>query len=97
MDIQIYNQTLTQLFVQYFEKLKSGDRNDTLKFRIQGFIQAGETLGIISKLDANKVMESTHISVFGVSIEERKSKKDAFKTALKERDDKYFQLPPNQR
>jgi hypothetical protein len=42
-------------------------------------------------------MEAAHLHVFGESINERKSKKAAFKEALKARDDSYFEIPAFER
>jgi hypothetical protein len=42
-------------------------------------------------------MEEAHLQVFDESINERKSKKEAFKEALKSRDDSYFEIPAFER
>lgn len=97
MDITRYNQTLTDCFVRYFQSVQIGSTDVELKLRIQGFIQAGEALAIINKERANDIMEQAHFSVFGLTIVQRQDKKSAFKKALKERDENYFELPAYER
>ena len=97
MDNKTYTDKLTSLFIQYFETVSARKPDIELKNRIQGFIQAGELLSVINREQSAKIMESAHLHVFDESISERKSKKEAFKEALKSRDDSYFEIPTYER
>jgi len=97
MDKKNYTDKLNLLFIQYFESVASRKPDEALKHRIQGFIQAGEVLLVISREQSTQTMEAAHLHVFGESINERKSKKAAFKEALKARDDSYFEIPAFER
>ncbi|GHE84420.1 hypothetical protein [Thalassotalea profundi] len=97
MDQQSYLTQLDMLFTQYFKSILTKTPDNELKYRIQGFIQAGETLSIISRNQSTQIMEDAHLQVFGESIDERKSKKRAFKEALKARDESYFEMPAYER
>lgn len=97
MDNKTYTDKLTSLFTQYFESVLARKPDTELKNRIQGFIQAGELLSVINREQSAKIMEDSHLHVFGESISERKSKKEAFKEALKSRDNSYFEIPAYER
>ena len=97
MDNKTFTDKLTSLFTQYFETVLARKPDTKLKNRIQGFIQAGELLSAINRDQSAQVMEDAHLHVFGESISERKSKKEALKEALKSRDDSYFEIPAYER
>ncbi len=97
MDNKTFTDKLTSLFTQYFESVLARKPDTELKNRIQGFIQAGELLSVIDREQSAQIMEGAHVHVFGESISERKSKKEAFKEALKSRDDSYFEIPAYER
>ena len=97
MNNETYTDKLTKLFTQYFESVLVRKADVELKSRIQGFIQAGELLSVINREQSAQVMEGSHFQVFGESISDRKSKKEAFKEALKSRDDSYFEIPAYER
>jgi hypothetical protein len=97
MDKENYIDKLTALFTLYFESVSTRKPDKKLKNRIQGFIQAGEVLSVINREQSAQIMEGAHFHVFGENITERKSKKEAFKVALKTRDDSYFEIPAFER
>ncbi|MFD2165179.1 hypothetical protein ACFSJY_02790 [Thalassotalea euphylliae] len=97
MDSKAFTDKLTFLFIQYFESVLARKPDTELKSRIQGFIQAGELLSVINREQSAKIMENAHLHVFDESINERKSKKKAFKEALKSRDESYFEIPAYER
>jgi len=97
MDKNTYTDKLISLFTEYFETVLSRKPDVELKNRIQGFIQAGELLSVINREQSAQIMENVHLQVFGETISERKSKKEAFKEALKSRDDSYFDIPAYER
>jgi hypothetical protein len=47
--------------------------------REQGFINAGEFLNVITRADAIQLMDDAHLSVFGVTNEQRKERKAEIK------------------
>lgn len=88
-----YLAELKEQFIEHFTFVKNNAPDKALIFRLQGFIYAGEVLGILTKEDAQAIMEEQHKHVFGQSIEARKNAKQQTKQALKEGNDDYFDIP----
>jgi len=64
-----------------FYASKEGYKNSTVdKHRLEGFMQAGVFLGLVSNKELSVLMDAIHHSVFGISIKERRdSKSDSWK------------------
>lgn len=86
------NECIRQL-TEYFNLLKQNKVDDELRSRIQGFINAGEFMGVINHQEAVQIMDDTHFQVFGMSNTQRKAKKDSIKFALKGDVDAFFDVP----
>ena len=86
------NECIRQL-TEYFDLLKQNKINGELRNQIQGFINAGEFMGVINHQEAVQIMDDTHFQVFGMSNFERKAKKDSIKSALKGDDEAFFDIP----
>jgi hypothetical protein len=80
-------------FIQYFNQLKNNNIDNELKIRLQGFINAGEFLKIISRKEASELMEQAHLTVFKISSQERKLKKELIKSALNDDNSDFFTIP----
>jgi len=63
----------------------------------QGVINAGEFLGLFSCDEAMKVIDDAHLKVFGVTKEQRKAHKEDFKSAIKNHDGSFFDVPTIER
>ena len=86
----------TQLLSLY-KASKDGKKVDAEKYRVQGFMHAGELMGLISKEEGKALIADLHIEVFGETINERAQRKRKLE-ALKESDlDAYFAIPAIER
>jgi len=83
--------------LQVFSHIHKGQKDDKLKFRTEGLLQAGKLLGLLSHLDAAELMDKAHIEVFGQSIEGRKNYKENVKKALDDDNSDLFNIPAYQR
>ncbi|MGJ8692111.1 MAG: hypothetical protein ACSHW0_06480 [Thalassotalea sp.] len=92
-----YLSKLEKQFYQHFTLVKKQTPDHDLKLRMQGYINAGQVLGVITSADAEAIMEQQHQVVFGESIEARKTAKQQFKNAVKTRDESFFELPAIER
>lgn len=84
-------------FAEHFTLVKNNTPDKALILRLQGYIYAGEILGILTKEDAQAIMEEQHKLVFGQSIESRKAAKQQIKNALQEGNNDYFDIPAIER
>ena len=80
-------------FIEYFTLLKNNKVDNELKNRLQGFINAGEFLKIISRQEASELMEQAHLTVFKISSQARKQKKELIKSALNDDNSDFFTIP----
>ena len=86
----------TQLLILY-KASKDGKKVEAEKYRVQGFMHAGELMGLISKEEGKALIADLHIQVFGETIDERAQRKRKL-DALKESDlDAYFAIPAIER
>jgi hypothetical protein len=65
--------------LKVFSLAKDHKKDDKKKFRVEGFIDAGKALGVISHVEAIDVIARSHFQVFGESIESRQNRKANFK------------------
>ncbi|MBY5992419.1 hypothetical protein [Ferrimonas balearica] len=79
-----------------FERARCGDSEELDKARTQGFIRAGEFMGLIERAESLQMMEEAHFQVFGESIAERQRRKAILKSA-REGDYSLFDIPPSER
>ena len=86
----------TQL-VSLYNASKQGKKVEAEKYRVQGFMHAGELMGLINKEEGKALIADLHIEVFGETIDERAQRKRKL-DALKESDlDAYFAIPAIER
>ena len=86
----------TQL-VSLYKASKDGKKVEAEKYRVQGFMHAGELMGLISKEEGKTLIADLHMEVFGETINERAQRKRKLE-ALKETDlDAYFAIPAIER
>ncbi|MHC6647652.1 hypothetical protein ACYTPF_13850 [Alteromonas sp. HB246098] len=86
----------TQL-VSLYKASKDGKKVEAEKYRVQGFMHAGEVMGLISKEEGKALIADLHMEVFGETINERAQRKRKLE-ALKESDlDAYFAIPAVER
>jgi len=92
-----FRQECLRQFTDYFTQLKRGITNNELKNRLQGFINAGEFLDIISRQEAIDIMEEAHLSVFKMSSQARQHKKSLIKSIRTDENSDFFNIPAIQR
>ena len=79
MDKESFKQACIRQLLTSFELLQKNKLDTGLKHRVQGFINAGEFLNVITRADAIQLMDDAHLSVFGVTNEQRKERKAEIK------------------
>ena len=93
MNKELYIQECHKQLFTHFELVKKQKVDETMKYRIQGFMNAGEFLGLFTRDEAIKVIDDAHFEVFGITKEQRKAHKDNMKSAIKNHDDSFFDVP----
>ncbi|NQY87974.1 MAG: hypothetical protein HRT51_09535 [Colwellia sp.] len=97
MNKENFKHECSQQLTGYFQLLHKNKLDTGLKHRVQGFINAGEFLQVITRAEAIQLMDDAHLSVFGVTNEQRKVRKaaiSALKKAVKNgNEDSIFEIP----
>ena len=76
MDRNEYVVEVTTKLTNLFKASKAGYKlPDIERHRLEGFIQAGVFLKLVTKIEMSGLMDSVHFSVFGKTIAERKTQK----------------------
>jgi len=60
---------------QIFQASKEGYKNSAEKHRLEGFMQAGVIVGLVTNTELNTLMEDVHLTVFGKTIKQRKEER----------------------
>lgn len=85
---------LKQQFTDIFTTSKAGKDTAELRFRVQGFVHAGELLELCSRAEIKQRMEDLHKDVLGFTVVDRKPKEyDRRQQTLKLGDCDYFDEP----
>ncbi|WP_370245542.1 hypothetical protein [Alteromonas abrolhosensis] len=92
-----FREACTVQLIKLYTASKNGENVDAEKYRVQGFMHAGEVLGVISNEEGKRLIADLHLQVFGETIDERATRKRKLK-ALKESDpDAYIEIPAIER
>ena len=76
MDKELYLAEVSDRLMRIFCAIKNGYKPLLIdKHRCEGFMQAGEFLGVSTNAELSELMEEIHQSVFGESIPQRRSRK----------------------
>jgi len=87
----------TEQLIALYTASKNGKKVDAEKYRVQGFMHAGEMLGVITNEEGKSLIAELHLRVFGETIDERATRKRKL-NALKESDpDAYIEIPAIER
>jgi len=87
----------TEQLIALYTASKRGKKVDAEKYRVQGFMHAGEMLGVITNEQGKSLIAELHLQVFGETIDERATRKRKL-NALKESDpDAYIEIPAIER
>ena len=71
--------------------------DNELRQRIQGFISAGEFLGVITRAEAINLMDEAHFSVFGLTNQQRQARKADLKSVKNTQEQSIFDIPAIER
>jgi len=74
-----FERECSRQLADYFQLLHKNKLDTELKHRVQGFINAGEFLGVITRAEAIKLMNETYLTVFGMTNVQRKPRKAEIK------------------
>lgn len=92
-----FREACTAQLIKLYTASKNGKKVDAEKYRVQGFMHAGEVLGVISNEEGKRLIADLHLQVFGETIDERATRKRKL-NALKESDpDAYIEIPAIER
>lgn len=92
-DQQLFLQEAQRQFDQLFQAKKAGQNVQVLKHRAEGFLYAGELLGLVDKTQLQQLMEQSYLQVFGVALDKTSSYKTERKHALDNEFYQYFEEP----
>ncbi|GAA5136764.1 hypothetical protein [Thalassotalea piscium] len=93
IDKQAYINECYRQFLAYFTQLSSGEIETEKKNRLQGFINAGQFLNILSHADAQQLMNQAHLEVFGKTTEQRLEAKAFLQSVRKGEKEEVFSIP----
>lgn len=83
--------------VSLFERSKLGEKLVTDKARLEGYMAAGKSLGVITHQEGMDIMEKAHIKVFGETMAERKANNSRLRQAIDSEDFDYVEIPAIER
>jgi len=89
----MFTQECKSQLAAYFQLLQKNKLDTELKERVQGFINAGEFLGVITRAEAITLMDETHFAVFGMTNEQRKTRKAEIKAVRSDQEASIFDIP----
>ena len=73
MNKKRYINEIVRRLTQIYEQIKTGHPADSVNLhRVEGFMNAGVFMGLISNYDLNNLIEQVHQNVFGISVSERR-------------------------
>jgi len=97
MEQNNFRQECHRQLLDHFNLVKRQKVDEAMIHRIQGFINAGEFLNIVTRKEAIQIIDIAHLEAFGVTKEQRKNRKTSIKSALKGEDESYFDIPAIER
>jgi hypothetical protein len=97
MNNEEYSAYCYSQLLKVFTKTHKGQKDDKLKYRTEGLLQAGKLLGLFSRIDSATLMDKAHLEVFGQTIDERKNYKENVKKALVDDNSEFFNIPAYER
>ncbi len=97
MNKEAFQNECKRQLTEYFQLLHKNKLDTELKQRVQGFVNAGEFLGVITRAEAIALMDETHFTVFGMTNEQRKIRKAEIKAVRGDQDASIFDIPAVER
>ncbi|WP_016956017.1 hypothetical protein [Catenovulum agarivorans] len=97
MDANQFQQACFSQLIELFKQSKLNKSSQRDKGRVEGFIFAGRSLGLITEQQAQELMQKAHIQVFGQTIEEKQAADKKRQLAIENDDFSYFDVPTIER
>ena len=97
MDKKVFVDSCYAQLLSIFKEAKNHQKDDKQKHRLEGYIQAGKVMGVISGDEALTLMEDAHYEIFGETIKSRKTRKASLKEAVSRGDDDFIDIPAYER
>lgn len=92
-----FTQECHRQLLEHFALVKIQKVDDVMMHRIQGFINAGEFLNLVTRDEAISLIDVAHHEVFGITKEQRKTRKEEIKNSIKADDFSVFEIPAIER
>ncbi len=93
MNTQEYIDYCYQQQTEIFVMAKQNRKDERLKYRVEGLMQAGKVLGIFSHQQATDLIEKAHFETFNETIQQRVERKQSLRDAITNSDDDYINIP----
>jgi hypothetical protein len=93
MDKAKFTQECHRQLLEHFALVKIQKVDEAMKHRIQGFINAGEFLNLVTRDEAIGIIDAAHHEIFGMTKEQRKARREAVKLSIREDDFSIFDAP----
>lgn len=93
MDKAKFTQECHRQLLEHFALVKIQKVDEAMKHRIQGFINAGEFLNLVTRDEAISIIDTAHHEIFGMTKEQRKARKEEIKNSIKGHDFNIFDEP----
>lgn len=93
MDKAKFTQECHRQLLEHFALVKIQKVDEAMKHRIQGFINAGEFLNLVTRDEAISIIDTAHHEIFGMTKEQRKARREAIKLSIRGDDFSIFDAP----
>ena len=93
MEQESFKQECHRQLLEHFHLVKKRKVDDVMKHRIQGFINAGEFLNLVTREQTIQIVDIAHLAVFGNTKEKRKANKDVIKSLISGDNNSAFDVP----
>ena len=93
MDKAKFTQECHRQLLEHFALVKIQKVDEAMKHRIQGFINAGEFLNLVTRDEALGIIDAAHHEIFGITKEQRKARKEEIQNSIKDDDFSVFDEP----
>ncbi len=80
-----------------YKATKAGTPDDAARHRMEGFMNAGQVLGIVTQAEVRELIEHVHYEVFNETVAERKSRKASLASLKASEPDRYYAIPAIER
>lgn len=97
MDKQAFITLCQSQLIMVYQLTKAGKPDDKMKHRVEGFMYAGQVMGLLSEQECQQLLEDTHVQVFGQTIDQRQARKDSLEKLKRENPKAYFAIPAIER